>query len=116
MSYKPAAPFSAALVLLIPTYTDLYGVAKKTFPEIKDGVGFFGSFKSYGGTEGTVNGVYAIDDTAIVETWYRPDIKADCRIAVMQTGAVYDIINEPENIELRNQYLRFKVRRVRGGA
>jgi hypothetical protein len=51
-----------------------------------------------------------------VETWFRPDIQSNCRIGVPQTGAVYEILGEPENINMQNQYLKFKVQRVKGGA
>lgn len=114
--YKPSLPFSAPLMLLIPTYTTVNGVRKKTFPAAADGILIYGTFKTYGGTERDVNGVYSIEDTANVETWYRPDITSGCRIAVAGTNAVYDIIGEPENINLRNQYMKFKVSRVKGGA
>jgi hypothetical protein len=104
------------LVLLIPTYSTALGVDTKTYPAIADGELFYGSFKTYGGTEITVNGIYSIEDTAIIECWYRPDIKSDCRIGVPATGAVYDVEGQPENINMRNQFLRFKVRRYKGGA
>ena len=114
------------LVLLVPTYKNISGVNKPIYPTIeeslkaKDEKGnsinlFFGSFKTYGGTERDVNGVYSIEDTANIETWYRPDIKANCRIA-REDGATYDVIADPENINMRNQFLKFKVRRVKGGA
>ena len=115
-SYKPNTPFSTVLGLLIPTYATMQGVPTKSFPAVAKAIRFDGSLKTYGGTERDVNGLYSIEDTAIIETWYRPDIKSDCRIVVLNTGAVYDIIGEPENINLRNQYLKFKVRRVKGGA
>lgn len=114
--YKPTMPYSTPLILLIPSYSSSYGVEKKTFPEIKDGILFFASFKTYGGTERNVNGVYSVEDTAIIETWYRPDIKSDCRIAVPQSGYTFEILGEPENIEMRNQWLKFKVMQVKGGA
>ena len=114
------------LVLLTPTYKNVSGVNKPIYPtiqealDVKDEKGnrlnlFFGSFKTYGGTERDVNGVYSIEDTANIETMYRPDIKANCRIA-REDGATYDIIGEPESINMRNQFLKFKVRRVKGGA
>lgn len=110
--FKPAAPFNVAMQLLTPTYSKVQGVPTKSFPD--NGVLFFGSFKTYGGTERDVNGLYSIEDTAIVETWFRPDIKSDCRISV--SGNAYEILGVPENINLRNQYLRFKVKRIKGGA
>lgn len=114
-SYKPSLQNMAPLMLLVPTETLKQGVPVKTFPKIEDGALIFGQFKTYGGTERDVNGLYSIEDTAIIETWYRPDITSSCRIGVPLTGAIYEIIGEPENIELRNQLLKFKVRRVKGG-
>lgn len=114
--YRPSLPFSVPLVLLIPTYTKVSGVPKATYPAVADGIQFFGTFKTYGGTERDVNGIYSVEDTANVETWYRPDITSGCRIAIATTGAVYDILGEPENVDMRNQYLLFKVTRVKGGA
>lgn len=102
------------LFLLVPTYETVAGVDKKTYPLPADGIMFFGSFKTYGGTDREVNGVYSIEDTAIVETWYRPDITGNCRVA-LESGATYDILGEPEDISQRHQFLKFKVRRVKGG-
>lgn len=77
---------------------------------------FFGSFKTYGGTETTSNGILSVEDTANIETWYRPDIDSNCRVVLADTGAVYEIIGAPEDINQRHQWLVFKVRRVKGGA
>lgn len=126
-NYRPTIENPIPLVLLVPIYKKVSGVAKKEYPTIKEALNildekgnstnlFFGSFKTYGGTEKNVNGVYSIEDTANIETWYRPDIKSNCRIAVANTEAIYDILGEPENINMRNQFLKFKVKRVKGGA
>lgn len=115
------------LVLLIPTSENIKGINKKTYPTIEEALNekdkngnsinlFFGSFKTYGGTEKTVNGVYSIEDTANIETMYRPDIKSNCRVARASDNAIFDIINEPEDINQRHQFLKFKVKRVKGGA
>lgn len=114
--YRPYAPFSVGMILLIPTETTVSGVLKKTYPAASAGILFHGSYRSFGGTDRTVNGVYVIDDTAEVETWYRPDVSSNCRVYVPGTGGTYEILGEPEDIDLRHQYLRFKVRRVKGGA
>lgn len=112
--YKPTSPFSVALLLYSPIYANISGVRKKTYPNT--GETFFGSFKTYGGTETTVNGIYSIMDTADIETWYNPDIRSDCRVQVAGTDKVYEVVGEPENIEMRNQFMKLKVRRVKGGA
>lgn len=116
IDYRPALPFTTPLILLKPTYTKISGVEKKILPPIEEGEKFFGTFRTYGGTETTENGLYSITDTADVETWYRPDITSDCVIVLADTGAKYQILNEPENIYRRNQFLKFKVKRIKGGA
>lgn len=114
--FKLSGPLTVPMMLLIPTYTEKLGVRVKTYPSVADGVLIYGSFRTFGGTERDIDGVYSIENTATVETWYRPDIRSDCRIALVATGEVYDILGEPENIEMRNQYLMLKVLQVRGGA
>lgn len=114
--YRPSAPFTKALIVLKPSYTKVAGVQRKVFPDLKDGFRINASFRSYGGTETNVNGVYSIIDTVDIETWYRPGITSDCEIVVADSGARYRIINEPENIMARNQFMRFRIERVKGGA
>lgn len=113
--FRPELNNLIPLKLYVPEWSRVQGVGKKTYPATSDTV-FYGTFKTYGGTEKANNGAYTIEDTAVIECVYRPDIKADCKVEVCQTGAVYEIINEPENINMLNRYMRFKVRRVKGGA
>ena len=113
-NFKPAFPYSTPIELLIPTYAKKKGVTVKEFPEI--GIRLNCSWKTYGGTEITTNDVYTVIDTANVETWYRPDISASCRIKLIPTGQIYEIINRPENINMRNQFVKFKVQAIEGGA
>lgn len=114
--YRPAeaAQMTTATRLQTPTGDAKLGVHKKTYADAT-GV-LLVSWKSYGGTETTVNGVLSVEDTAQIVCWYRPDIRSGCRLKRLKDGALYEIIGEPENIELRNQFLKFKVRRVKGGA
>lgn len=112
--YKPGAPFTVPIKLLVPTYQTVKGVRKKVYPA--DGPLIWGSFKTYGGTERNINDIYSIEDTANVETFYRPDIKSDCHVMLADTGAIYEVLNTPEDIDLRHKYCKFKVRRVTGGA
>ena len=114
ISYSPSLPFSAPLRLHKPTYTKVKGFPVASFEG--DGILIYGTFKTYGGTEQTVNGLYSVLDTAEIETWYRPDITSDCIIELADTGARYQIMGEPENIARRNQFLKLKVQRVKGGA
>lgn len=112
--FKPSLPYTTAIELLIPTSTTKKGVLLKGFPE--HGIRLNCSFKTYGGTEKITNDVFSVVDTAVVETWYRPDIKADCRIRLLDTDEEFEIIGKPENINRRNQFCKFKVKAVEGGA
>lgn len=76
----------------------------------------FCNFKTYGGTEKEVNGVIAVEDTATITCWYHPCITSDCILERLTDGARFEVLGEPENIEQRNMVMRFKVRRVKGGA
>jgi hypothetical protein len=109
-------PYNVPMYVLTPTTTTVKGVAVKTYPQPTEDDLIFGSFKTYGGTESESNGVITVLDTANVETWFRPDIKAKCRIMLAESKKVYEVIGEPEDIELRHQFLKFKVQAVRGGA
>ena len=115
VDYRPKQPFSVPLLLLAPTITKSNGVRSKT-TNLENGVLIYGSFKTYGGTDQTTDGVYSVIDTAEIETWFRPDITSDCLIALAETGERYEILGVPENINRRNQFLKLKVRRVKGGA
>lgn len=113
--YNPQAPFDVAMKLMVPTFQMVKGVRKATFPDPKDVTAvFFGTFRTYGGTENFSNDVYTIFDTAVINTWYNPAIKQDCQIYICQTGQTYRIITPPENINMRNQYMSFKVEKVGG--
>lgn len=117
--YKPSLPFTVPMIVYTPSYEKTGGVRSKVYPD--SGFLIFGTFKTFGGTESTVNGVYSIIDTAEIETWFRPDITSDCMIELAETSntespARYEILGDVENINRRNQYLKFRVRRFKGGA
>ena len=109
--YRPRSPFSTVAELYGCTTERVLGVTAKTYNKIDD---IFCSFKTYGGTETTSNGITVVSDTAEVETWYRPDITSSSVIKL--NNKTYEVIGEPENIEMRNQFMKFKVQAVRGGA
>ena len=114
--YKPSKEFSTPMLLYVVTGTEeTLGVEKNIYAT--EGILFFGSFATYGGTEREVNGIMAVEDTATVETWYRPDFTAAARVALANApGKLYEIVGEPENIEQRSLYTKMKLTRVAGGA
>ena len=112
-NYKPSGPFIVPLYVFIPKYVTAKGSTKKVYPETGELI--YCSFRTFGGTEVVKNDVLTVEDTVIIETWFRPDIKSDCKI-VDADGIEYEILGTPENINKRNQFLKFKIRAVRGGA
>lgn len=110
--YRPTKPFTVAFMLLNPTYEKVQGKNVATYPETGDQINC--SFLSFGGTESTENGILSIRDTANIETWYRPDIRSDSRLKRLEDGKVFNVMGEPEDIEYRHQFLKFKVERLRG--
>lgn len=114
--YRPGKPFDTPLLLYPVTGTDtVMGVTVNTYAE--KGILFNGSFATYGGTERAVNGLYSVEDTATVETWYRPDFAASGRVALANNPAkLYQIVGEPEDIEQRHQFTKMRLTRVQGGA
>lgn len=108
---KPDLPYDTPVKLFNPTYTDVRGVTKKVYEG--EGEVIHCKFKTYGGTETTVNGVLSVVDTANVETFYRPDITSASMIKL--GNKEYEVMGVPEDIEQRHIILKFKVRGVRGG-
>jgi hypothetical protein len=109
--YQPAVPFSVPAMHLKRSKTKINGVNQETFAERSM---FYCSAKSYGGTEKIVNGVYVIEDTWTIDTWFSPDFGKGDRIRFLDDNTEYEIVASPENINRRGQYMRFKVVRIGG--
>lgn len=109
--FIPDLPYSVFAELLNPQEKTEKGSVKKSYIKIDD---IYISFRTFGGTETVKNDILVVENTATVQTWYRPDIKAGSRLKI--GGLEYDILGTPENINMSNQYLQFKVRAVKGGA
>ena len=113
MSYTPKMPFTVPALILKCEYRKVNGINTKTLTE---GDRINVSARSYGGTERVLNDKVVIEDTIEIETWYRPDIKSKDCIRLLDDGSVWEIINHPEDIDRRHQYLKFKIQRKKGGA
>jgi hypothetical protein len=110
---KNARPFNVPMWLLKPALDKVKGTIKKSYPE--EGELIFCAFRTFGGTETQVNGVTVVEDTVVIDTWYRPDITSDCRLKA-ENGNVYELLGTPENLYMNNKFLRFKIRRLGGTA
>jgi len=115
--FKPAGvgSFTTAVKLQKRIATKVSGALEFSYEDATDSI-LNCSFKTYGGTESIVNGSLVLLNTATLVTWYRQDIQAADRILLIQDNSVWEVIGEPENIDMRNQYLILKVRKLSGGA
>lgn len=112
-AYKPQQPFNVPARILKGSFEKINGVNVKKFTE---GALIWISAKSYGGTEKVINDKYIIVDTLSIETWYRPDICSEDAIKLLDDNSIWEILNTPEDIERRHQFLKFKVQRYKGKA
>lgn len=102
--------------VLVPTYSTSKGVQVKTYTDPEKAKKFWGTFRSFGGTDTTNNDLFTVLATGYIDTWYRSDIKSACRIYICRTGEIFDILGEPEDINMRHQYLRIRVQKIGGKA
>lgn len=110
--YRPKKPFNTQFMILIPTSKNVNGKVIFAFPDTGDIIN--AAYTTFGGTESVINGVYAVIDTGTIETWYRPDITSAVRLK-RSDGKVFSVEGDPENIEMRNQFLKIKVRCIGNG-
>lgn len=106
-------PFNVRYRLLKPVYERINGVMQVSYDMDSEPEYIFCSVRSYGGTERTINGEWSIRDTLTVQTYYRPDITAQSAI-MDESGAIWRMLNTPENVDMKNKFLQFKVERVKG--
>jgi hypothetical protein len=97
-------------LLFTPTTEKYNGVRTKVYPENGDLI--FVNFKTKGGTETVVDGVYRVIDTAEITTWWNPNIKSDSRIEI--DSNIYEV-KSVENIEGQNMFMIVKLEKVSGG-
>ncbi len=63
--YRPKKPFITPLLYYpLESSERKLGVLVKTY--VTEGILFFGSFATYGGTERDTNGAYSVEDTASI--------------------------------------------------
>ena len=110
--YRPNNPFNVCATLLVPSMVIIKGVRKKVYTPDTEPI--YCSFKTFGGTEKVINDLLVVEDTAIIETWYDPRITSECELEI--DGVQFEILGTPENINMRNQFMKLKVRAIKGGA
>lgn len=111
--FKPNMPYTTPFFLIKTIKTKrVKGVEMKE--REREEKPRFCSFKTFGGTEKVINGTIVLENTATVETWFTPEIKASTAIEI--DDVIYEILGTPENINMRNQFIQFKVKAIQGGS
>lgn len=109
MAYRPNLPYSTICQWLVPTVVKVNGANTVKYV---DGEKFGCRMKSYGGRESEVNDVYRVIEQYNVETYYNPTIGKNHRIRILQDGSEWEVLEKPENVEMQNKYMLFKIERV----
>ena len=109
------------MYLLNPSYSTVKGVRVETYPDadpskLGDNNLIFGTFRSYGGTDTQANDLSVVEKTGYIDTWYRSDIRSNTRIYVVETQDIYEVLGDPEDISMRHQYMKIRVRKIGGAA
>ena len=112
-SFAPSAPFTVPMTVMATTASKVNGVLVKTRTPARS---IMCSFRTFGGTEVQRDGETVVEDTAVVETWYGPDIASCDALRMEYDGTLWEVLGTPEDIGMRHQWMRMKVRRARGGA
>jgi len=112
--YQPKEPFTTPFNLLIPVPHKVLGQVQKAFTPSESSP-LFCSWKSFGGKEVVIDNILAVENTAVIETWWTPEFKNNCQIELLDDNSVWEILNI-ENISRRNQYARIKIRYMGGGS
>lgn len=73
-----------------------------------------GKFKQKGCAEIGANGLTVVNENTSFITWYKSDIAAADVLTI--NGVDYEIIGNPENVEMRGRYAVLNLERISGGA
>ena len=73
-----------------------------------------GMFKQKGTAETNANGVTIINEKTTFITWYKADFAAADILTI--GGVDFEIVGNPENVEMRSRYSVLTLERVSGGA
>lgn len=73
-----------------------------------------GKFKQKGTAETNANGLTVINEKTTFTTWFKADFAAADILTI--NGIDYEIVGEPENVEMRSRYAIITLERISGGA
>lgn len=73
-----------------------------------------GKFKQKGSSEIDANGLFVVNTNTTYTTWYKASYEAKDVLTI--NGIDYEVVGEPENVEMRNRYSILSLAKISGGA
>lgn len=73
-----------------------------------------GKFKQKGTAEATTNGLIVVNTKTTFTTWFKSTVTATDILTI--NGVDYEIIGDPENVEMRGRYMIINLEKISGGA
>lgn len=110
--YVPSAVLNTPARIHVAVERRVNGVMSREYEPV-DHVTWV-SAKSYGGKEKVVDGVYSVEDTMDFVAYFDPQLTSTARLELLGDGSMWEIVNTPENTDLRGSFVRFKGRRLHG--
>ena len=111
MDYKSQGPYDVCIQVLKKTTVKAGGVPVDTY---EPGKKLWCSCIQYSTNETNFTDLKANQNDWTVETYFTKYIEAGDRIKVLSTGEVFAIKGKPENVRMRNGWLKFKMGSIDG--
>lgn len=73
-----------------------------------------GKFKQKGSSDIDANGLFVVNTSTTFITWWKSNFEAKDVLTI--GGIDYEIVGEPENVEMRNRYAILTLSKISGGA
>lgn len=111
--YRPAR-ISEFVTPAVQKRTEITLVNGRTTKKVVAIANIRGAFKQKSTGESYVNGVRAVTETTTFTTWWKEDFKAGDILTI--NGIDFQVVGNPENVEMRSRYAVLTLSRVEGGA
>ena len=111
--YKPAnlREFVTPAVHKKPTTQLINGHDQKTYTTVGT---IKGKFKQKTTSELNANGLVIVEDKVTYTTWWSNNLEAQDILTINNID--YEIVGQPENVEMRSRYAVLNLRLIKGGA
>lgn len=111
--YRPAK-ISQFTTTAIQKRTETQLVNGRTTKKVVAIANIRGAFKQKSTGESVINGARAVTENTTFTTWWKDDFKAGDILEI--NGIEFQVVGNPENVEMRSRYAVLTLSRIGGGA